>query len=90
MSTCISRHGEFSSHVTNEDLWCDRCAAWDEAAIERMVEERPLLLAVVQAAEHWLAVDAGVLPSEPFHCAHCDLDSAVRAYRAAATGEAGQ
>ena len=38
MSTCISKHGEFSAHEPGD--WCPRCAAFNEEAI---VAERDAL-----------------------------------------------
>ena len=33
MSTCISRHGEFGSHMPNEDFVCQNCFALDEEGL---------------------------------------------------------
>ena len=35
MSTCISRHGEYSSHV-GTDLYCERCGAINETRLDAM------------------------------------------------------
>lgn len=43
MSTCISRHGEYSDHEPGD--WCPRCGAFNEDAI---VAERDRLRAAVE------------------------------------------
>lgn len=40
MSTCISRHGEYGSHVPDEDYLCTRCAVLDE---QGLIDERRAL-----------------------------------------------
>jgi hypothetical protein len=32
MSTCISRHGEYSAHTVGDDFYCEFCGAFDEQA----------------------------------------------------------
>lgn len=39
MSTCISRHGEYSAHgPLGDDFYCTRCGVLDETAMRRGVE----------------------------------------------------
>lgn len=37
MSTCISRHGEYSDHILDDDFICTRCTVLDEDAL---IEDR--------------------------------------------------
>ena len=39
MSTCISKHGEYSEHGPLTDgYWCEWCGALDEAAMRKGIE----------------------------------------------------
>ena len=39
MSTCISKHGEYSEHgPLTDDYWCEWCGALDEAAMRKGIE----------------------------------------------------
>lgn len=39
MSTCISKHGEYSEHGPLTDgYWCEWCGALDEAAMRKDIE----------------------------------------------------
>ena len=39
MSTCISKHGEYSEHGPLTDgYWCEWCGALDEAAMRKCIE----------------------------------------------------
>ena len=39
MSTCISKHGEYSEHGPLTDgYWCECCGALDEAAMRKGIE----------------------------------------------------
>ena len=55
MSTCVSSHGEYSSHVPDGDFNCTRCWALDEdglrAEVARLAAENTRLRAVAEAVE---------------------------------------
>lgn len=39
MSTCVSKHGEYSEHGPLTDgYWCEWCGALDEAAMRKVTE----------------------------------------------------
>lgn len=60
MSGCISRHGEYSSHVWGDDFYCERCGA---------EMDRAEWLASNAVREAILGIDGGGL----FEGWECDL-----------------
>lgn len=65
MSACISRHGEYGSHIVDDDYLCTRCFWLDEDAIIaelHRLRERPLLPAALrELAKQPVAVNAMAL-----------------------------
>lgn len=46
MSTCISRHGEYSAHIPGDDWNCTRCFALDENGLRAELDRTTADLAV--------------------------------------------
>ena len=56
MSTCISKHGEYSEHGPLTDgYWCECCGALDEAAMRKGIEAavREQVAREIEEAEVW-------------------------------------
>lgn len=57
MSTCISKHGEYSEHGPLTDgYWCERCGALDEAAMRKGIEaavRKQITAELYAVAEKW-------------------------------------
>jgi hypothetical protein len=50
VSTCISKHGEFSRHETSDEFTCRLCGVFDEAGTLERIREADNLLRLTQAA----------------------------------------
>ena len=82
MSTCISRHGEYSSHTPDADYVCTLCFVLDEdgliAELTKARAENALMRPVVEAATAWHDESGDLPPADPLLR---DIDCAVVAYR---------